>query len=298
VWHRYLFVLLGLALQGLAAADERITVLGIDSTMDVLERWASTERTVVSETANSWVFKIDRYDLTVFAPKPDVPLPALASAMYQSDIAVVAMDALVGPTPALRDYIIAARQAEVPLVAAILANVESLKATLPMDARELLALEDVEVRALLSLYEVGDENTLVFYDSYTDFNVPDSTAGGIDVVSSTLMKNRVPRSPYRAVEKQRTALATVYFLAQAESNGYGISISEPTPLQMWSEGVATNIELLPDYLISPGDTAEIIVDADTFFAGQRGSRIILFDDNHVIGIGVLTKVHFSANGGQ
>lgn len=277
----------------MAAADEQITVLGVDSKMDVLERWASAERTVVNETANSWNFKVDRFDLTVFAPKPSTPVSALASAMYQSNIAVVVMDAVVGPTPAFRDHIIAARQAEVPLVAAMLTNVENLNSTLPREAAEFLALEDEEARAVMSLYEIGGENTLVFHDSLTNFNVPDSTAGGINVVTATLMKNSVARSPYRAVKKQKTGLATVYFLAEAESNGYAISISAPTPLLMWSEGGAAKIELLPDYSISPGDVAEVIVDADSFFAGQRGSRIMLFDDNHIIGMGVLTKVHSS-----
>lgn len=290
---RTLVVLAVLTLQGIAAAEEQITVLGVDNTMNVLERWASAERTTVNETANSWNFKIDKHDLTVFAPKPGTPIPALASAMYQSTIAVVVMDALAGPTPAYRDHVIAARQAEVPLIAVILANVDDLNFTVPREAAEYLAMEDEEARAVLSLYEVGGENTLVFHDSRSGLNVSDSTAGGIDVVTSTLMKNRTARAPNRAVGKQKTGLATVYFLAEAESNNKAITISEPTPLLMWSEGGAAKIELLPDSLISPGEMAEVSVDADTFFAGQPGSQIILFNRNHIIGLGMLTEVKSS-----
>lgn len=281
-----IFMALGQSLQ----AEIRIAVMGVDNDMDLIERWASAEGASVRKTKSSQSFRIDDLNALFLAPRPETSLAQVASLLYDASAAVIVIDSTQGPLPINREHIILARQARVPVVAIMLANVDDLHVLLPEDAREFLVLEEEEVRSVMSAYELDGRSALLFHDSSVRTNAPKASAGGLSDAGSSVagISRGGDRNPQ--AEPQRQGQAQVYLLTEAETSGTTASISKSTPMTIWSEGATANIELTSSRAAAPGDVTEVSIHAPQMFLGREGSRFVLIKNETVVGIGVLTDV--------
>jgi translation elongation factor EF-Tu-like GTPase len=288
---KQIFIILVLMILGQPLhAEVRIAVVGIDNDMNLIERWASTEGTSVNDTKNSRSFRIDDPNAVVLAPRPETSLAQVASLLYQANAAVIVIDTTQGPLPANREHIMLARQARVPVISIMLANVDELHALAPGDATELLMLEEEEVRFLMAAYELDGGSALLFHDANVGANAPKASAGGLSKAVSVItgISKGGDRNP--PAEPQRQARGQVYLLTAAEANGVPASISGSASMVIWSEGSSATVEVTSVTAAAPGDVAEVSIRAQGTFFGQAGSRFVLIKNESVVGLGVLTEV--------
>lgn len=288
---KQIFIILVLMILGQSLqAEVRIAVVGVDNDMNLIERWAGFEGTAVRETKSSQSFRVDDLDAFVLAPRPETSLAQVASLLYQASAAVIVIDTTQGPLPANREHLILARQARVPVIAIMLANVDELHALAPGDATELLRLEEEEVRSLMAAYELDGRSALVFHDTNVRANAPKASAGGLSKAASTVagISRGGDRNP--PADPQQQGRGQVYLLTAAEANGAPVSISRSTSMVIWSEGATATVEVTPTRAVAPGGVAEVSIRAESMFLGRAGSRFVLIRDDSVVGLGVLTEV--------
>lgn len=287
---QFLALLILMALGQSLHAEIRVAVMGINNDMDLIERWANAEGASARKTKSSSSFRVDDLNALFLAPRPETSLAQVASLLYDASAAVIVIDATQGPLPINREHIILARQARVPVVAIMLANVDDLHALLPEDAREFLVLEEEEVRSVMSAYELDGRSALLFHDSNVRTNAPRASAGGLGEAGPSI--SRISRGGDRnpRAEPQRQGQAQVYLLTEAETGGATASISKSTPMTIWSEGATANIELTSSPAAAPGDVADVSINAPHMFFGREGSRFVLIKNETLVGIGVLTDV--------
>ena len=280
------FMIFGLPLK----AEVRIAVVGANNDMDLIEQWASAESALVNETRASHSFKIDNLNARVLAPTPETSPAQVASVLYQANAAMIVIDATKGPLPINREHIILARQARVPVVAIMLANVDELHSLAPHEARELLKLVEEEVRFLMASYELDGRSALLFHDAKVGANTPKSSSGGLSKAGSVVSSLTVGGSRDQPTDPQRQGRGQVYLLTNAETNGRAASISASSAMVMWSEGASTAVEVTSATALAPGDVGEVTIHAPRMFLGEAGSRFVLIQNESVVGIGVLTEV--------
>lgn len=287
---RIIALLALLSLSANSLAEIRVAVLGVGENMDLMQRWSGAMNATVSETAQSWSFRASDSSLVVRAPKPGTAIPVVANTVYQSDVSLIVLDTTQGPLPHNREHIIVSRQARVPVVAIMMANVDELFSLAPKDARELLRLEEEEIREVMRLYEVGGAATVLLHDSSSPARAPRSADGGLKSAGQVLSQADEPGNSRATMGQQRGAKAELYLLADAEAGGKGATIAQTATLQVWSEGSAATAEISMQGRIGPGDFGSVDIRTSEPITGGAGSRILLFDRNRVVGIGVLTAV--------
>ncbi len=271
-------------------AEVRIAVLGVDSEMDLMERWASAENSSVKKSKSSQSFKIDDLDALVLAPRPETSPAQVASLLYQGHAAVIVIDATQGPLPINREHVILASQARVPVISIMLANVDDLHALAPADAPEFLRLEEEEVRSLMTAYELDGRAAPLFHDATVGANAPKASDGGLSEAASILASKSTGSDRGASAEPQRKARGQVYLLTEAEANGDTATITGSMSMEIWSGGSSASVEVTSKRAASPGDIVEISINAPRMFLGKAGSRFVLIKDDSVVGLGVLTEV--------
>jgi translation elongation factor EF-Tu-like GTPase len=215
----------------------------------------------------------------------------IANQLRKSDIAVIVVDSTMGPLPIDRDHIIIARQARVPVIVVLLANLRKLHSAAPKDAVELLELEELEMRELLSNYEVGGDSTLVFYDRKSTYSGPSPSGMGINEVFNVLAKIKANRSSTNRARNIKEFSGSFYLLTQAEANNKGIFLSKGKTISVWSEGTDSISTVISDGNYKPGDVTELNIQVNHKLSGNEGSRILLLQNGHLVGIGVIAKIH-------
>lgn len=273
-----------------AVAELRVAVLGVTPEMDVVETWASIENAEIAVTPASQSFRIGNSDVTIVVPSPTATLPEKATTLYRADAAIIVMDTTEGPLPGLRDHVILARQARVPLVTMMFANVDLLWKLAPDDARELLDLEEEEFVNVLSLYEIGDASTPLFHDTQRANRAPTSATGGLGAIGRYFSQRGSARQAAPTIESQENALGQVYFLADAEANGRGIDRAKEWSLEFWSEGTSRVVDVYGADIYGPADVGAVDIEAANPFPAYEGSRFLLFDSGHLVGLGVISNL--------
>lgn len=125
----------------------------------------------------------------VKTPNIDSKASEIASLAKNASHAVIIVDAIQGPLPITREHVFIARQAGVPSLSIMFANMSGWEGM--ADAGELLELEEIEVREVLNMYEMGGDNAPVFHDSRIKV-VPNlhTNAVGFNSVLSKQLKGR------------------------------------------------------------------------------------------------------------
>lgn len=285
----FALIALGMLSQPLLG-DTRIAVVGATQDMQLIERWAAAEGATVKDAKRVQSFKVGSLKTSVLAPKPGSQNSLVASMLYQADAAVIVIDATQGPLPSNREHIILARQAGVPYIVIMMANVDQLDVFASDEARDLLKLQVEEVRAVMEAYELDGRSALVFHDAGKPAYAPRPAAGGLEKIASLVSRLSTARSRSERFSSQHRAVGQVYLLTDAETNGRSVSVAKATTMTLWSEGSTAPVEVTAQPAAGPGDVAEVSIQASDVFLGAAGSRIVLLRNDRVVGIGLLTEV--------
>jgi translation elongation factor EF-Tu-like GTPase len=251
---------------------------------------AARERSEIRRLGDTYELKAESVGLTLRSLAPGGSVTALANLLHASNIALIVVDATVGPTPTIREHVLVARQARTPMLAMLLGNVKGLYAGAPEEAAELLALEIREIRELLSTYDLDGNSALVFYDAQTP-----GPGGGISAFGARETLHALSRFTPRRVHAGEIGSASeiwgaVYLLTEPEADGHAVSLKPDDSIIVWSEGTQSRAKLTSLTPYHPGDFREMPLSMEAPLKGREGSRILLVNGDRIVGLGAITQI--------
>jgi translation elongation factor EF-Tu-like GTPase len=267
-----------------------VTLVGDEHLGVVMREMAGREGSEIQSHGGVYELAVESAGVTLRSLVDGQGVTAMADLLLTSDIALIVVDATRGPTPVIREHILIARQARVPMMAMLLGNVEGLFAGAPDEAPEVLALEIREIRDLLSAYDMDGNAARVYLDS----RPPDAVAGVAAYGSrETLLAlaHFVPRR-VRAADLGRVSniWGAVYLLTDTEADGNASALAPNDSVVLWSEGTQSTATLNSVSVYHPGDFREMPLSMEVPVKGLEGSRFLLVNDDRVIGVGAITQI--------
>lgn len=228
---------------------------------------------------------------SVRAALPGTPISDVADSLYTSDVALLVLDATHGPLPENREHTLATRQARVPYVIVLITNVDALyDAVGKFDGDELLVLEEQEIRAVLELYGIGGAETAVYHDSSRAQRATSTMIGDLRRLASDLSALPAAERQNKTLPNARAADGEVYLLTHEESNGQAVTIEGTRSLKLWIGGKATTAAVSVDGVAGPGDMISFRYRTDISMPAAAGARMILIDNDRIVGVGVVATV--------
>lgn len=283
-------VLLCLILAPAVYAAPSVTLIGDDYRGVVMRAAAADERSEIRRGGDVYELVLESVGVTVRSLVPGGGAGAMADLLHVTDIALIVIDSTKGPTPVIREHILIARQARVPMLAILLANVRRLYAGVPDDAAGLLAIEVQEIRELLSAYDLNGDSVDVYYDS----RMPEAgtAAAGFGMREALRALSRFVPRRVRAGDllKVRELWSAVYLLTDLEADGNAVSLSPQDEITIWSEGTRSKATLNSISQYHPGDFREMALSLEEPLNGMEGSRILLLSGERVVGLGAITQI--------
>lgn len=223
----------------------------------------------------------------VMTPEINAKASEIASFAKDANHAVIVVDATQGPLPITREHVLIARQAGIPNLSIMFANVVGLEGM--ADAGELLKLEEQEVRELFNIYEMGGDSAAVFHDSAIKV-VPDlpSNAIGLNAALSKLKvfpKRKVVNVEYLTGKSLNTY---VYLLTPQEAE-YTETLTQGNPVKIWVNGQLSKGTIASKGL-NPGDVGDLEIVLENPVRAAEGSRYLIEKNGRVIAAGVVVRV--------
>jgi translation elongation factor EF-Tu-like GTPase len=283
-------LLIGLLPLTVALAAPAVTLIGDDERVFVIAEAAAGEQAQIRRERG--IDELDAVNAGVLlrSPSPGTGITAVADLLQITDIALIVMDSTVGPTAAIREQLLIARQARVPMLALLLTNVERLHARAPEESAGLLELEIQELRALLASYALDGDTVGVYYDAALPEPADGVNAFGIRECLRSLA-NFLPRR-VRSGEPEPVSeiWSAVYLLTEREADGHAITLAPRDSIVLWSEGTQSRATLdsVSDY--HPGEFREMKLALETPVRAMEGSRILLVRGESVVGLGAVTEI--------
>jgi hypothetical protein len=283
-------VLLSVILGCGAHAGPKVTLIGDYHGSAIMQEVAGAEASEIRRTGEVNVLESVSAGVTLRSLVATAGVTAMADLLQLTDIALIVMDATVGPTPLMREHVLIARQARVPMLAILVTNVAQVYASAPEESAELIAIEIQEVRDLLTTYDLDGGAVGAYYDA----SVP-SPVTGVEAFGNRESLRSLARFAPRRVraahaEKARDIWGAVYLLTELESPGAAVSLTPRDTLVVWSEGTQSKASLnsLSEY--HPGDFREMRLTLESGVRGTLGSRILLVSGERVVGLGAITQI--------
>lgn len=273
-----------------AHAGSKVALIGDEYRGVVLRQVAAEERSEIQRRGDVYALAVATVGLTLSSLAPGGGVTTLADLLLETDIGVIVVDSTRGPTPAIREHILVARQARVPMLAMLLANVKDLHAGAPDDAAELLALEVQEIRELISSYDLAGDSVPVFFDARTRGSDAGAAAFGVGETLRALAKFAPRRVQAGEMQSAGEIWGAVYLLTQAEADGQAVSLAPDDSITVWSEGTQSTATLASMTRYHPGDFREMPLVMQSPLKGREGSRILLVSGDRVVGIGAITQM--------
>jgi hypothetical protein len=271
-------------------ASPNVTRIGDDYRGVVMREVAAKERSAIHRRDGVYELVIESAGLTVSSLAPGGGITAMANLLRVTDIALIVVDATVGPTHTIREHVLIARQARVPMLAMLLGRVAQLYADAPGEADEVLAIEAQEIRELLSGYDLNGNAAGVYYDARTPKTVAGISAFG-NRESLRALSRFAPRRAREAVMGQVSDIwGAVYLLTESEADGDAVSLAPNDTFIIWSEGTQSTATLRSVSQYHPGDYREMPLTLEAPIKGVEGSRILLVRGGRVVGLGAITQI--------
>jgi translation elongation factor EF-Tu-like GTPase len=283
-------VFLFTAFAAVAHAAPKVVLIGDEYGGVIMREVAARERSDIRRRGDTYELMVESVGLTLRSLAPGGSVIALANLLHASDIALIVVDSTVGPTPAIREHVLIARQARVPMLAMLLANVEGLYAGAPEEAAELLALEIREIRELLSTYDLNGDSVLVYYDAQTPESGDGIAAFGARETLRALSRFMPRRVQAGEMERVSEIWGAVYLLTEPEADGHAVSLTPDDSIIVWSEGTQSRATLTSVTQYHPGDFREMPLSMEAPLEGREGSRILLVSGDRVVGLGAITQI--------
>jgi len=267
-----------------------VTLIGDDDRGVVMRELAAREQSPIEDREGVYGLLVESAGLTISSLAPGGGAGAMADLLLTTDIGLIVMDSTVGPTAVIREHIIIARQARVPMLALLLTKVEQLHVDAPDEADALLTLEIQEMRELLSAYDLNGGAVGVYYDGTTPGNVTGISAFGIRASLRALSRFAPRRVRTQEMGQASDIWAAVYLLTPLEADGHAIGLAPDETVTLWSEGTQSTATLRSVSQYEPGDYREMPLASAAPIRGMEGSRILLLRDEKVVGLGAITQV--------
>lgn len=214
----------------------------------------------------------------------------IADQLLSADLAFLVVDSTQGPVPIVREQLIIARQARVPRIVIYFSNTSALRFSAPKDAAELLELEEMEMRELLKVYEMGGNATSVLFDSDVRSLRTSRYGAGISEVRSFISTAREKRPPRPTLMSTTEFDGAYYLLSNREANGRGISLSNQSVIDVWIEGQFTQASVRSQREFRPADNGEFILKLKSPLRATPGSRVLLVQGSATVGVGVVKSL--------
>jgi translation elongation factor EF-Tu-like GTPase len=267
-----------------ATRTVRIAVLGDKSQLALIDRItkALPPESLKRDDANAAIeTTIDNTQLVIRTHVGDAVASSAADCVA-ADVALLAVDARDGPMPIHREHLILARQMHVPSIVVVLVH------AMEIDDPDLLELEELEIRELLTKYGWDGDNANICFDAERRARSESVRAiSGPKGILRCLTKFTARPATPMFVEA-RSISAEVYALAEKEAfplKTKGI-ISGHHTLVIGSEAVEGEISKS----IKPGNTSDIVVDTPKSIRAFRGQRFVILEADHVLATGVITSI--------
>ncbi len=267
-----------------------VTLVGDDDRGVVMRELSAQEQSPIESRDGVYALLVESAGVTISSLAPGGGAGAMADLLLATDIGLVVMDSTVGPTAVIREHIIIARQARVPMLALLLTRVAQLHVDVPDEADALLALEIKEMRELLSAYDFNGGAAGVYYDAPTPENVTGISAFGIRASLRALSRFAPRRVRQKEMGQASDVWAAVYLLTPLEADGYAIGLAPDETVILWSEGTQSTATLRSVSQYKPGDYREMPLAVAAPIRGMEGSRILLLRDEKVVGLGAITQI--------
>lgn len=278
------------ALGAPAYAVSDVTLVGDDHLGVVAREVAALEGAPISERDGVYELAVESAGITLRSLAPGEGVTAMADLLHASDIALIVVDATRGPTPVVREHVLVARQARVPMLAILVANVAELFGRAPDEAAEVLDLEIRELRDLLSAYGMGGDVVPVYLDGEPPQPVEGISAFGSRATVLALARFVPRRVRTQAMGSVHRMWGAVYLLSDAEAGGNAVALAPNDAITVWSEGTraTATVDSVSEY--RPGDYREMPLTLQAPLRGVEGSRILLVHDERVVGLGAITQI--------
>jgi len=281
--------LLWVAFAACAQAGPVVTLIGDSYRFVVMDEVAAAERSGMQSRNGFDEVEAAGAGVTLRNSSGGAGAIQMADLLQVSDIALIVVDATVGPTPVVREHILIARQARVPMLAMLLTNVARLQADAPQEDDELLAVEVEEVRALMSIYDLDGAGARVYYDARTTAAGDAAVFGSREALRA--LSRYLPRRVRPADMGQVSEIwAAVYLLTELESAGKAVTLTPQDTITVWSEGTRTQARLASVTPYYPGDFREMLLSLASPLTGTQGSRLLLVSGEQVVGLGAITEI--------
>ena len=272
-----------------APSSPNVVLIGDDYRGVVLRDLAAREHSEIRRIDDVYELLVEHVGMTVRSLAPGGSVTGMANLLHASDIALIVVDSTAGPTPVIREHILIARQARVPMLAVLLANVKALYAGAPEEAAELLAIEAREIRALLSNYDLDGNSVAVYHDARMPQAVEGIAAFGIRDTLHALSRFAPRRALTKGMGNASEIWGAVYLLTELEADGHAISLAPKDSLVVWSEGTQSKAMLASRTQYHPGEFREMPLAMEAPLKGMQGSRILLVSGDRVVGLGAITQ---------
>ncbi len=273
-----------------AYSGPSVTLVGDDYRGVVMREASATEGSEIRRGDDVYELVLESAGVTMRSLVPGGSATAMADLLHVTDIALIVIDSTRGPTPVIREHILIARQARVPMLAVLLTNVERLYAGAPDEAAELLAIEVQEIREVLSAYDLNGDSVDVYYDSQTP-DAGTAVAGFGTRETLRALSRFVPRRVQAGhLRKVRELWGAVYLLTDLEADGNAVSLSPQDEITVWSEGTQSRGVLNSISQYYPGDFREMALSLEQPLNGMEGSRILILSGDRVVGLGAITQI--------
>ncbi|MDZ4387645.1 MAG: hypothetical protein U0998_10725 [Moraxellaceae bacterium] len=223
----------------------------------------------------------------IMSPKLNAKASEVASLAQDASHAVIVVDATQGPLPVTREHVLIARQAGIPSLSIMFANVSGLEGM--ADAGELLELEELEVREVFNMYEMGGDNAPVYHDSGIKV-APNlhTNAIGLNSVLSKLKataKRKVANVKYFTGK----SLSTYVYLLTPQEAKHTEALTQGGSVKLWVNGQVSKGKTASEGL-APGSNGELQIILEAPVKAAEGSRYLLERNGQIIAAGVVVRV--------
>lgn len=287
-------VLIAAPLLALAAhAAPAIVLIGDEQRGVIMRDLAASEHSEIRRRGDIYELDVLSVGVSLRAPVPGGALIALADTLHSSQIGLVVVDATHGPNSGVREHILIASQARIPMLAVMFTNVGRLYEKAVEETDDLISLEIEDIRKLLDAYGFDAKSVRIFYDVRPAAleRAPDATGIAETLHQLSLFQ---PRRAGTATMKSTSEIwGAVYLLTELESGGPAHALSPKDSLVVWSEGTHSNAVLVSSTSYRPGDFREMPLSMDSPLKAREGSRILLVSGDRVVGLGAVTQIGLS-----
>lgn len=267
---RCLITIIVMLVTPLAQAD--IVFLGDKARLQLLEKCAA------SCSAGSY---------KIISPKLNAKASEVASLSKDASHAVIVVDATQGPLPVTREHVLIARQAGIPSLSIMFTNVSGLEGM--ADAGELLELEELEVREVLNMYEMGGDNAPVYHDSAIK-GVPNLHTNAIGLHSVLSNLSAIPkRKVFKVKYVAGKSLSTYVYLLTPQEAKYTKALVQGSSVQLWVNGQVSKGKVTSKGMV-PGGNGELQIILESAVKAAEGSRYFLENNGQIIAAGVVVSV--------